>query len=239
MGASLTDSRPTLLLTRPEAAAQRFREELRGAGLDLPAVISPLQRIVPLMPRPVLPPGAQLILTSENAVASLDIPLTGRHAWAVGPRTAEAARNAGCTVTVAAGDAESLVAEILRQGPAAPLVHLRGRHARGEIVARLAAAGLTAREAVIYDQAAQPLGPEARALLRRPVAVIAPLFSPRSAALLDREIAGLGAEMQAEIAAVAISPAAAEVWTLRTPLYLAQEKSAAGMAAQIRRAASR
>jgi uroporphyrinogen-III synthase len=171
-----------LILTRPAAAARRFRAELGDPGL--PMIESPALSIRPL---PVSrPPGdwAGLILTSENgAAAALRMGFApGTPVWAVGERTAQAAT--GLAATAAAGDAESLIALILSRRPAGPLLHIRGEHARGDIAARLTAAGIATAEITAYAQEALPLSPAALAALAGNDPVILPLFSPRSGAII-------------------------------------------------------
>ena len=211
---------PVVLITRPEPDGAAFVEALRRAAPGpWRAVAAPLMRIVPLAP-PVLPEGVELILTSRNAVRALVASgvgprARGRPAWCVGEATAWAAREAGL-VPVAAGEgptgtADALVARIAERGPGAPLMHLRGEHARGEVAARLRAAGLDAREAVVYRQEALDLGPRARAALAAAAPLIAPLFSPRAAALLSRAASGPSAEA---VHAVALSPAVAQALDL-------------------------
>ncbi len=202
-----------LLLTRPRAQSERFVRDFAAAlGRELPVVIAPLIEIVPR--GLAVDPGtaAGLIFTSENGVAAFAAAEARRHwpVWCVGERTADAARAAGFSqVSVAGGDAESLVAGILAARPAGPLLHLRGAHAAGDVSGRLTAGGIPTTAAVVYDQVAQPLSAEARALLADPAAeVLVPLFSPRSAALLA-EAAGT---VRARLHPVAISAAAAAVW---------------------------
>lgn len=171
---------PVLLLTRPEADSRRFAELIGPRGEGVRIVISPLLRIEPLgMPGPS---GGVPVFTSAHAVP-LAGPGGGGDAWCVGERTAAAAAAVGWRPRVGAGDAEALVAAILASGEAGPFVHLRGAHARGEIAARLRAGGRAASERVVYDQRAAPLAAEAQAALAGRAPVVAPLFSPRSAAL--------------------------------------------------------
>lgn len=170
--------RPQLLLTRPEPEATKTAEALADRA-DI--VISPLMRIVPGVPAD-LSGAAGLILTSPSAVRVMGrLPELPCHV--VGSRTAEAARAAGGRVVHVAYDAGALVAAIRGAGPAGPLLHLRGEHARGGIAERLNAAGLETREAVIYRQEATGLSSDALALLRGDRPVVVPLYSPRSAAL--------------------------------------------------------
>ncbi|PTE22664.1 uroporphyrinogen-III synthase [Cereibacter changlensis] len=188
-----SQSRQPFLLTRPARQGARFAAALRqrfGEGIRL--VTSPL--LAPLFLRPELPAGAAtLIFTSETGVEafrriSAEQPQTAHSAWCVGERTAEAARAAGLSTRSADGDAEALVAQILAAGEAGPLLHLRGAETRGEVAKQLTEEGIPATEAVVYDQRPQPLSDEALALLQGPEPVIAPLFSPRTAALLAGEL---------------------------------------------------
>jgi uroporphyrinogen-III synthase len=98
-----------------------------------------------------------------------------------------------------------LVSRVLAERPKGPLLHLRGQHARGDVAARLTAGGVGTVERVVYDQRARPLSEEAGAVLGGAAPVVAPVFSPRSAALL----AQVG-RVVAPLAIAAISPAAAE-----------------------------
>jgi uroporphyrinogen-III synthase len=197
---------PILLLTRPETAARRFLAELEvAAGRHLRAVISPLLRIDEMTPpRPATPPAA-LILTSERgALGAARMGYAGLPAWCVGPRTAQAARAVGLEPRAGGGTAETILAAILAAPEEGPLLHLRGDHQRGDLPARLRAAGRDCGDAVVYAQTACPLSAEARALLDGAVPVVAPVFSPRSAALLAE-----CAPVAAPLALVAISAAAA------------------------------
>lgn len=209
----------TILLTRPRAQAERFARALGGAmAAQGPKVaISPLLAI---MPRPLSDAGAArraagLIFTSENGVAGFVAQVARRSwpVWCVGTRSAAAARAAGFATVRSAhrqgGDAEGLLQLLCAQRPQAPLLHLRGAHARGQLAERLTAAGLPCTAQVVYDQAAQPLTPEAHTLLAQPGDVILPLFSPRSARLLVAELAHPAARLWP----VAISPAAADIWS--------------------------
>ncbi|PWJ21331.1 uroporphyrinogen-III synthase [Jannaschia seohaensis] len=136
-------------------------------------------RIVPAESLPDLAPG--LIFTSANGVAAYRAlgGDEGRPAWCVGPRTARAAEAAGLRVMGVATDAASLAVAIPPDAP--PLLHLRGAVQRGNLAADLRTRGLTARDAVIYDQVPVPLSDAGRRALRGPA--IVPLYSPRTAAL--------------------------------------------------------
>jgi uroporphyrinogen-III synthase len=84
------------------------------------------------------------------------------------------------------------------------MLHLRGTHAAADIVGALRTTGIEACEAVLYAQRALPLSDAARACLAGAAPVIAPVFSPRSAALLMAET-----PTRAPLVILAISAAAA------------------------------
>lgn len=213
----IAQSRPTVLLTRPAAAAERFARALQARyGPDLAVVVSPLLAPRFLDPGPqdraALAAAAGLVFTSETGVAGyarISADAT-RPAWCVGPRTAEAARAIGLRAAVSGGDAGALLADLVALRPAGPLVLLRGVHAAGDLGARLQAAGLDLREIVLYEQAAQPLSARAQALLvgAKQASVLAPVFSPRSAALLARALPGDGARACLLVAAISEAAAA-------------------------------
>ncbi len=174
-----------LLLTRPAAASARTRAEVERVRPGQLVVVSPVIEIVPVDPGPLPVPG-ELILTSENgaeAARRLGLPKALR-AWCVGAQTAAAARMAGFDAVSAEGDAEALLRLILAKEDRGPLLHLRGEHARGDIAPRLRAAGREARDAVAYRQDERRLTAEAQAVLAGREAVVLPLYSPRSAAIL-------------------------------------------------------
>ncbi len=198
----------TLLLTRPRVQAARFAADLRARLPGLPIVVSPVLEIVHRRV-PVDPHGvAAFVLTSENGAEALaaNADVAGKTAFCVGTRTAEAAQAAGMRAISADGDAEDLFALIRARAPSGPLVLAHGVHAAGNLGARLRAAGVDARDLVLYDQTARALTAEARALLAGDAPVLAPLFSPRSAALLALE------DIRAPLTLVAISDNAARAW---------------------------
>jgi uroporphyrinogen-III synthase len=175
-------------------------------GRDVPAVISPLLRIVPVGVAPDMAGAAAVIFTSQagvEAFAALGGVASGA-AWCVGDRTAQAARAEGFTVAGVAETAEALVAAVSGAGP---LVHLHGKHTRGDVAERLRTRGVSVVAACVYDQVAQALSPQAEALLRAPGPVCVPLFSPRTAQLFHQ---ALPSPLHATLFLCAMSPAVAE-----------------------------
>ncbi|MGR3479809.1 uroporphyrinogen-III synthase [Salipiger marinus] len=207
---------PFLLLTRPERESRRFLAELAAERAE--PLVSPLLDIVTTGPLPDLAGVRGLIFTSANGVrayaALAGPPLSP--CFVVGEATARAARDVGLVPVVAQGDAESLLALILDHAPEGPLLHLRGTFARGGLAERLTAAGLPVREAVVYDQPARPLTPEARAALQGDRPVVVPLFSPRTARLFAAE-----APCRAPLFVAAMS---AEVAVALQGLYLREQE---------------
>ncbi|AVO37191.1 uroporphyrinogen-III synthase [Pukyongiella litopenaei] len=180
----MTHPRPILLMTRPPAASDRFVADLPEPVRDRTDIVaSPLIGIDPLPVTLSLAGVAGLLFTSANGVAA-SAALTGNRdlpAYCVGEVTAQAARDAGWDATCVGLDARELVAALTRSRPAAPLLHLRGVHASGDIAGDLTAAGLPTRAQAVYDQQLLAPTPEALGVLTGAVPVIAPLFSPRTA----------------------------------------------------------
>ena len=187
MAEAMTQTGPTLILTRPNTAAARFLAQVQTA-LDRPitAIISPLIRIGYL--RPYLPktPCSGLIFTSENAATAAGRLGLNRAlpVFAVGGQTAGAAREAGFAAMSAQGDAASLVALILSLRPQGPLWHIRGEHARGDVAQRLTAGGIATIDLIAYRQEPLALTALARAALDGTGPVVLPLFSPRTVSIL-------------------------------------------------------
>jgi len=200
---------PTVLLTRPAAQSDSFAQSLQVRVVGLRVVVSPLMATVfhaVTLPKESL---QGVILTSQTgaeAAGRLRTQLPDL-AYCVGDRTAQVAREAGFRVQSAQGDAEALLALILREKPQ-NLIHLRGREARGDLAQRLSAAGVLTQDRVVYAQEAQLLSDEAVALLSGKAPVLVPLFSPRSAEILGAAWQGLATH--APLVVVAISQAVAE-----------------------------
>ena len=180
--AAPTDDRPALLMTRPRASAEDFvaslSEPLRAA---VRVCHSPLMEIRALGSLPDLSQVAAVIFTSANGVDFAGEGL-GRPCHCVGDTTAARATSRGWQVHTVSKNADSLVATLARLMPEGPLLHLSGRHQRGQIAERLTALGIRTDAAAVYDQPLLPLSEEAQDLLSGPGVVLVPLFSPRTAA---------------------------------------------------------
>jgi uroporphyrinogen-III synthase len=233
----------TLLLTRPAAQAEAFAAIVEA---ELPGrfrpVVSPILAIVP-RPAPLDLDGLQgLVFTSANGVEQFAAQCAerGLTAWCVGEMTAAAARRAGFAARSAdgaVGDLAALVAAGHRPG-AGGFLHLRGTHAAGDLVAMLAARGVPARAAVIYEQAPQPLTGQARALLRAGGIDVVALFSPRTARLFAAAGRGAGWDLSRSVA-VSLSAAADAALVGLAPgvRRVASAPTRAGMLAELARLA--
>jgi uroporphyrinogen-III synthase len=183
---------PRLLLTRPRAQSEAFAAAL---AKTLPGrfepVMAPLLEIVPVAAEIDLADAQGLLFTSANGVAQFAAQVADRSlpAYCVGDMTARAARAAGFSARSADGDVEALAALVIaaaRRGGGA-FVHVRGRHAAGDLVGRLAAAGVPARGLALYDQVARAIDGVAAEMLAAGGIAVLTAFSPRSAAALARQ----------------------------------------------------
>jgi uroporphyrinogen-III synthase len=185
---NILPQRPTLLLTRPQKDAQAFAQEVLSHQPAAQILISPVLTITPIGALPDLSAYAAVVFTSRHAVACFahaHIPKK-MTCFAVGEATAEAAKKLGFSVINSAGAAQDLILLVQKTGAAGPLIHPHGQHARDQIAAPLTKKGIPCAECVIYDQIETPLSVQARALLTQPQALLVPVFSPRSARLLQR-----------------------------------------------------
>jgi len=205
-----TQSRPILILTRPEAASQRFAAQVRDRlGDKAPEIlISPL--MVPEFRAPELPPlpWGGVIFTSETGVEGLARLTADRSqpAFCVGPRTAQAARAAGWVAQDMGGDAATMLPRLVQMRPPGRIVHARGADVAADLAGALTAEGLHLAEVVVYAQRACALSTKAQQVLDRVSPVVFAAFSPRSAGLIVAQATGA----RAPLWLVAISPAAAQ-----------------------------
>ncbi len=179
---------PTLIVTRPIAQSESFAASVMAAwDGPLNLIVSPLIEIVPLPAK--IPDVDSVIFTSANGVnaaRNLELP-AGLSAWCVGDRTAQTAKQAGFDPIIGPGDAEGLVSRLIAAQPAGMIAHIRGMHARGNIGARLNAAGLNCLDVVAYDQQSCKLTAQAHVALCADKPVIFPLFSPRTSTILSEQ----------------------------------------------------
>jgi len=179
---------PTVILTRPKAQSESFAADLM-ARWDGPIEIihSPLIEITPVAVS-ITRPDAVIFTSANGVIASgrLGLP-SGLMAWCVGSKTAARAQEAGFLPITGPGDADGLAAQIIAARPARKFAHIRGRHTRVDLCARLNAAGIACDDVVAYAQNALTLTSEARFATSAQKPVIFPLFSPRTATIFSRQ----------------------------------------------------
>jgi uroporphyrinogen-III synthase len=160
-----------LVLTRPQDDSERSAAALRARGHDV--LIAPLMR-VETIDADIRPHWGAVIITSANAAAALAThkmrgPLIKLPLYAVGQRSAEAARAAGfADVTSAGGDLRDLLRIVSARRPDknAPLLYLAGEDRSGDLIGELAVHGIAAELAVVYRAVTAPFPPALTAALK-------------------------------------------------------------------------
>ena len=173
-----------LLMTRPLSASRRFVDGLpEDLRRGLHVIHSPLIGIEALPATVDFSAIGGLIVTSVNgaeAARRLGAP-QGMTCYCVGAETTRAAQQAGLRATCKGQTADQLVAALSELRPEAPLLHLSGRHTRGDIAGRLSALGCPTGQMAVYDQKLLEFSAQARAAMAQSAAIVAPLFPPRAA----------------------------------------------------------
>jgi len=152
-----------VLVTRPEPGASATARRLDEMGVE--AVVLPLSKIVALPVSSDVPDCDAVAVTSVNALRygpkELVRRLSRKRCFAVGARTAAAAREAGfADVAQADGDAESLANAIIGAGLGrGATAYLAGRVRLPGFEARLEKAGLRVILIEVYDT--EPFEPSA------------------------------------------------------------------------------
>jgi uroporphyrinogen-III synthase len=145
-----------ILLTRPQADAQRTAAALRARGHEV--VIAPLLDLELLLEADLGDgPWAALLVTSANAVRAIAQhrrrdELRGIAVFTVGDRTAQAMRDCGfATVTSAAGDVGDLATLVVAQlRSPARLLYLAGEERSGDLAGLLRARNFAVHTALVY-----------------------------------------------------------------------------------------
>ena len=162
-----------LLLTRPQADAERTAAELRARGHDV--IVAPLLRIEPLPDAAIgAGPWTAILLTSANAATAMAAhpgaaALRALPVFATGRQSAAAMAVAGfADVTSAEGNVNDLAAFVAAHlKPPARLLYLAGEDRAGDLAGDLAARGFAVDTVVVYQAvAAEELPPAATAALR-------------------------------------------------------------------------
>jgi len=175
-----------LVVTRPQADGERTAASLRSLGHEV--LLAPLMRVEAL-PADLTGAWGAVVVTSGNVPialagnpardALLKLPL-----YAVGRRSADAARAAGFTdVTSAGGDVRDLVALVAEchADAESPLLYLAGEDRAADLIGELAAHGIAAEMRVVYRAVTAPYPPVLLAALNEGAVDGVLHFSRRSA----------------------------------------------------------
>jgi uroporphyrinogen-III synthase len=178
----MTGAARRIWVTRALPGAEATADRLEAMGLT--PLVDPLLSVRDLDAEIDLTGVAALAFTSVNGVAAFAraCPDRARRVFAVGDRTAAAARAAGFVqVASADGDVEALAALIV--GETASLegvvLHPSALEPAGDLLSPLIAAGLSARRTALYESVARDPAPSTLAALGDLEAVL--LHSPRAA----------------------------------------------------------
>lgn len=151
-----------VVVTRPQADSERTAAALEALGHE--ALVAPLMRIEPVAVD-LAGTWSAIVITSANALQAVPATADGVKTlpvFAVGDRSAEAARRAGfAEVSSANGDITDLVRLVATRavGAKAPLLYLAGEDRTGDLVAQLAAHGIDAEMKVVYRIVAEVFPP--------------------------------------------------------------------------------
>jgi uroporphyrinogen-III synthase len=169
-------------VTRPQADGERSAAALRARGHDV--LLAPLMRVEPVA-ADLSGTWSAIAITSANAVATLKAPrgILDLPLFAVGARSADAARAAGFAhVTSAGGDIHDLARMLAaRHRGTSPLLYLAGEDRAADLVGELARCGIDARMRVVYRAATAPFPAALVAALRAGALDAALHYSKRSA----------------------------------------------------------
>lgn len=175
-----------VLLTRPREDSERLAADLRACGHRV--TLAPMLLIRPLGGGAIDVAGAQAILfTSVNGVRTGAARLSRRDrpVFAVGDRTAQAARRAGfADVRSADGDAGDLAALIAKTltPQDGPLLHMAGADVGDRLADAARKAGFGLQREIVYEAApAQTLPADAAKAIDEGDIDLVLLYSPRTA----------------------------------------------------------
>jgi uroporphyrinogen-III synthase len=191
-----------LVVTRPQSDGERTAAALRAAGHEV--LLAPLMRVEPVDADLSGIWGA-VVITSANAPAAIAANparamLVERPLFAVGRRSADAARQAGFPdVTSAGGDVRDLVRLIAERhaDAKAPLLYLAGEDRAADLIGELAVHGVAAEMRIVYRAVTAPFPPELIEAFKTHAVDGVLHFSKRSA---DNFLAGARAAGLAEAA---------------------------------------
>jgi len=225
-----------VVVTRPQADGERTAAALEALGHEV--LVAPLMRIEPVAAN-LAGTWSAVVITSANALQA--IPATADKTlpiFAVGDRSADAARRAGfAEVSSSNGDIKDLVRLVAaRAVPATvPLLYLAGEDRAGDLIAQLAAHGIDAEMKVVYRTVAQPFPPVLVAALESGDVDAVLHFSRRSAELFVEGVRASGVTGPAEdVRHLCLSSQVAEPLVGATGIAVAARPEEAALIALLR-----
>jgi uroporphyrinogen-III synthase len=205
-----------MLVTRPEPDASETAGRL--AALEIEPILAPLLEFTPL-PASLPPPDgfAAMAVTSANALRALEgMGATGRFrglpVYAVGDRTAEAARRLGFSdVTSTGGNFAGLVERLAYAGLGGPVFYPAPRDASADLARSLAGFGVLVITAEVYAMdLVAGLDPEVSAGIESGAIAAALFYTRRTAAHFVALARGVGSRARRELGVLCLSEAVAE-----------------------------
>lgn len=178
-----------LLLTRPLDGNERFCLNIEHLLSQCEILDNPLQKIEFLEALIEVKEGSILIFTSINGLrASKKYNLRNKKCFVVGENTRKIAASSGYEVLGSSSDQENLLKLIKLKKPTESMVHIRGKHTAGNLCGSLKNSGFSCFEITGYNQKPLKIKKQVfqKVMSGRPV--ILPIFSPRSAKLLLKEL---------------------------------------------------
>jgi uroporphyrinogen-III synthase len=196
-----------ILVTRPHPDNEATAAALRGRGYQ--SLLAPMLRFEPAASADDLDTAVDAsIVTSANALRALTLdghPVLARPLFAVGERTAEAARAAGFKTVISAGGDASDLRDLLRarvkakdRKRTARLLYLAGADLSGDLAGDLGAAGFVVVTRTVYRMVALSTLPRETLDAFAANAIEAVLhYSARSARAFVEAVRSAGVEISA------------------------------------------
>ena len=197
-----------LLLTRPLGGNERFCLKIKHLLYSCEILDNPIQKIDFLPSLGKVNKNSVLIFTSANGLrAAKKHNLVNKKCFVVGANTKKIAVSFGYDVLGFSKDQENLLKLIKSKKPTESMVHIRGKHTVGNLCDALKRNQFSCLDIIGYNQ--EPLKIKKQNLQKiysgRPV--ILPIFSSRSAELLQSKLDLTGFNV------IAISEAVAKIIT--------------------------
>ena len=197
-----------LLLTRPLGGNERFCLKIKHLLYSCEILDNPIQRIDFLPSLSKVNKNSVLIFTSANGLrAAKKHNLINKKCFVVGANTKKIAVSFGYDVLGFSKDQENLLKLVKSKKPTESMVHIRGKHTVGNLCDALKRNQFSCLDIIGYNQ--EPLKIKKQNLQKihsgRPV--ILPIFSSRSAELLQSNLDLTGFNV------IAISEAVAKIVT--------------------------